>query len=339
MSGIISGSWQIDCDPAQETKERWRSLPTPAIASLGGPAGYRPTQKTVDAVNVTLALGQPLLVAGEPGCGKTSLADWVAFKLGLGSALRFQTRSTSSSRDLFYAYDAVGRFHASNTGGDQDPRRYISYQALGLAILRALGCHQLSDLVAVGMLQHFSSTPMRSVVLIDEIDKAPRDFPNDVLGEIDRLAFEIPELRGINAQAPKEFLPILIITSNGERTLPDAFLRRCLFHYMEFPTDDLLQDIVLTRIPTIPHDSVLLLDALQVIHVLRDRRVALPKPPGTAELLSFLLTLRAKGFGPDDRLVSNDGWIDDALRTLVKDAKSTLEAQNALRAWRTTLGP
>jgi MoxR-like ATPase len=195
----------------------------------------------------------------------------------------------------------------------------------------------LSGLVSSNMLQSFSATPVRSVVLIDEIDKAPRDFPNDVLGELDRLAFEITELQGITVQAPREFLPILIITSNGERTLPDAFLRRCLYHYMEFPTEDLLQEIVLTRIPTISRDSALLSDAFEIIHLLRSRRVAMAKPPGTAELLSFLLILRIKGFGPNDRLISDDSWIDDALRTLVKDTKSTSEAEKALRTWRTSV--
>jgi MoxR-like ATPase len=269
-------------------------------------------------------------VTGEPGCGKTSLADWVAFKLGLGAALRFQTRSTSTARDLFYVYDAVGRFHAANTAVDTDPRRYISYQALGLAIMRARGRDHIADFISPDRLHNFNADPERSVVLIDEIDKAPRDFPNDVLGEIERFAFEIPELQGVTAEAPKQFMPILIITSNGERSLPDAFLRRCVFYYIDFPDDELLKEIVFTRIVAMPRDSALLHDALNVIHTLRDRRVGLPKPPGTAELLSFVLALRARGFDSRYRLVGKNLWSDDAMRTLVKTQDSASAAKRAL---------
>lgn len=279
-------------------------------------------------MNVALALGQPLLVTGEPGCGKTSLADWVAFKLGLGSALRYQTRSTSSARDLFYLFDAVGRFHASNEAKDKDPRLYITFQALGLAIIRARGRGLISDFVAPARMHNFDVEAKRSVVLIDEIDKAPRDFPNDLLGEIDRLAFEIPELQGVLVEAPKEFLPILIITSNSERSLPEAFLRRCIYHHMEFPDDELLREIIFTRIANMPKDSGLVEDALKVIYSLRDRRVGLSRPPGTAELLSFILALRSGGFGQNDRLTDNRLWVENAMRTLVK----TLDAANARRA-------
>ena len=255
----------------------------PSVTTLVGPAGYHPTQQTADAVNVALALGQPLLVTGEPGCGKTSLADWVAYKLDLGSALRFQTRSTSAARDLFYLFDAVGRFHAPV--GEIDPRPYISYQALGLAIIRARGRALVSDFVAPFRLQSVPEEAIRSVVLIDEIDKAPRDFPNDVLGEIERFSFEIPELRGATIGAPSKLLPILIVTSNGERSLPEAFLRRCIYYHMEFPDDQLLREIVLARVSTMPRDSALLEDFLRVIHALRDRRAGLPRAPGTAELV------------------------------------------------------
>src|SRR5262245_17819678 len=109
MGTVMSIAWQLTLGE-QDDRGRWSKLPAPAMAGLESPRGYRPVQATVDAVNVALALGQPLLITGEPGCGKSTLADWVAYKLGLGQALRFQTRSTAVARDLFYSFDSVGRF-------------------------------------------------------------------------------------------------------------------------------------------------------------------------------------------------------------------------------------
>ncbi len=320
--------WHIRLED-QETTRRWRQLPPPAMLGLSSPLGYRPRQETVDAINVTLALGQPLLVTGEPGCGKTALADWIAYKLGLGEALRFQTRSNATARDLFYHFDALGRFHAAQTGRDIDPRTFIVYRGVGEAVMRALGRDRIKDYVPADRLPSYDTSPTRSVVLIDEIDKAPRDFPNDLLQELERFGFEIPELGIADVAAPKEYPPIVVVTSNVERSLPDAFLRRCVFHNMEFPDDDLLKEIVTLRVMGMPRDAGLVADAIQVIRALRDSRLNIRKP-GTAELLAFVLMLRQGGYGPRDRLAGRGGWIATALTTMVKTPESSPEARRVL---------
>lgn len=325
----MTNDWQISV-AEQDNRRRWQRLPPPALTELSSPVGYRPREETVDAVNVAITLGQPLLITGEPGCGKTTLADWIAFKLGLEKALRFQTRSTAAAKDLFYHFDAVGRFHAAQTGIDSDPRSFITYRAMGEAIMRALGRDKILDFVSPKQRDRYGADAMRSVVLIDEIDKAPRDFPNDVLAELERFSFEIPEI-GRELAAPAEYRPIVIITSNAERSLPEAFLRRCVFHHMVFPDDQLLQDIIVSRISSLHRDSGLVRDGIQVIHALRDQRVGLQRPPGVSELLSFLLVLRSKGFGASDRLVGHQTWIDDAMSTLVKASEAQAESRRALQ--------
>ncbi len=306
--------------------EHWRHLPIPMNATLAAPEGYRAPQAAVDAVNVALALGQPLLVTGEPGCGKSTLADWVAYRLGTGDVLRFQTRSTAIARDLFYHFDTVGRFYAAQNKGDPDPRLYILYTALGEAVLRALGRQKIAPYVAPARLAGYPMTPTRSVVLIDEIDKAPRDFPNDVLRELESFAFEITELGGAAIAAPTAMLPIVIITSNAERALPDAFLRRCVYHNMSFPDAQTLERIVYARVSSIKSPARIVDNAIAI--VTRLRAASLRKPPGTAELLAFVLALRAKGFGPDTVLTQELDWMPTALTTLVKNPED-LEA-----AWR-----
>jgi MoxR-like ATPase len=326
----MSLEWQLTIGD-QDNTGRWRWLPPPAIAGLDSPEGYLPRQDTVDAVNVSLFLGQPLLITGEPGCGKTALADWVAYKLGLGAAIRFQTRTTAVARDLFYHFDAVGRFHSAQTAGDADPREFIAYRALGEAIVRALAeGASIEHLVPKSQLGSYGDVPTRSVVLIDEIDKAPRDFPNDVLGELERFSFDIPELRVKEVKAPKEFCPIVIITSNGERSLPDAFLRRCVYHHLEFPDEPALREIISRRIMQLPQRCQLTTDALTVMKVLRDPRTNLRKAPGTAELLAFILMLRHKGCRPSDNIFLDDAWLPDALTILVK-GENPSEAKRALQ--------
>jgi MoxR-like ATPase len=315
--------WQLTVAAIRDAKSHWKRLPAPTIIGLDSPEDYIPSQATVDAVNVALALGQPLLVTGEPGCGKSALADWVAYRLGLGSALRFQTRSTAGARDLFYIFDAVGRFNAAQNLDEKgqrpsiDPRAYITYTGLGEAVMRALGRAALAPYVDGKRLDAYAEEPTRSVVLVDEIDKAPRDFPNDVLGELENFAFTIPELGGIQAAAPKALLPIVIVTSNIERTLPDAFLRRCVYHHMMFPEPAALERIIYARIKSMPEAAPLVGSAVRAVSKLRG--AGLRKPPGTAELLAFVLALRARGLRPVDRLeAAGDGWIGDALITLVK---------------------
>ena len=162
-----------------------------------------------------------------------------------------------------------------------------------------------------------NSRATRSAILIDEIDKAPRDFPNDLLGELDNFAFEIPELSGTPPLgAPNRLLPIVIITSNAERSLPDAFLRRCVYHHMPFPDPKTLERIVYARVKAIPPPSDLVAAAIDVVTTLRSSAVPLRKPPGTSELLAFVLALHSRGLGPNDNLSRLDEWIPTALMTL-----------------------
>src|SRR5262245_6651572 len=184
--------------PYYTGKPRNRRIGAPAIlpgsrrARQTDPAGYLPDPGLVDAVNVALLLGQPLLLTGEPGTGKTQLAYNLAWELEFPEPLSFETKSTSTSRELFYTYDAVGHFRAIQMrDNNTDATNYITWNALGEAILRSCQGAEIRKWLSpdgVGL------EPQRSVVLIDEIDKAPRDFPNDILNEVEALFFRIPEL-------------------------------------------------------------------------------------------------------------------------------------------------
>lgn len=215
---------------------------------------YVADEGLVDAVNVALMLGQPLLLTGEPGTGKTEVAFSIGCELGY-ETYKYETKSNSTAKELFYTYDALGRFHAAQLADqrkDEDPpegrvegRDYISYNALGLAILYSNEFGTLESLLPWGFARW--QCPARSVVLIDEIDKAPRDFPNDLLNELEQLYFNIPEL-GLTYKkiaANQELRPIVVITSNSEQGLPDAFLRRCIYYDIPFPDEDRLERIVL----------------------------------------------------------------------------------------------
>src|SRR5262245_42121863 len=156
-------------------------LPAFSRARQTDPAGYLPGEGLIDAVNVALLLGQPLLLTGEPGTGKTELARHLAYTLELGDPIKFETKSNSMARDLFYTYDAVGHFRAGQAGGTNSALSYLRWNALGEAILRSREKEEVEDWLTPG----FEHTGSRSsVVLIDEIDKAPSDFPNDLLNEV-----------------------------------------------------------------------------------------------------------------------------------------------------------
>ena len=220
------------------------------------------------AVNTALALERPLLVRGEPGTGKTLLAESVAGALGM-ELIAWHVKSTSKAQDGLYVYDTVARLHDSRFGdGDvRDIRRYIKLGPLG----RALAAEQ------------------RVVLLIDEIDKADIEFPNDLLLELDRMEFEIVET-GDRVVARQR--PFVLITSNNEKELPDAFLRRCVFHYIEFPDRELMAQIVRVHHPDVA-DKVLD-QALEIFYGIREvARVR--KPPTTSELIDWICALRKAG--------------------------------------------
>lgn len=267
---------------------RATDLPARGDFQIDRPESYIPDPGLVDAVNVSLLLAQPLLVTGEPGCGKTQLAASVAWDLGITSCLKFETKSSSTSRDLFYVYNAIGRFHAAQVGsGSQDNRDYMTYNALGTAILRTREPAEVADFAKTD-----HEVPQRSVVLIDEIDKAPRDFPNDILNEIDEMYFRVPELNNVEVRADPTLRPIVIITSNSEKHLPDAFLRRCIYYHIEFPARDRLEQIVLSHLNDVMSlEESFLSDVVDLFISLRESTPSLRKNPGTAELLYWVMAM------------------------------------------------
>ena len=233
-----------------------------------GTDAYLTSPELESAVNCALALERPLLVRGEPGTGKTQLADALARALGL-SLIHWPVKSTTKAQDGLYVYDTVQRLYDARFGdGDvRDIRRYIKLAPLGEA----------------------SAARDRRVVLIDEVDKADLEFPNDLLHELDRMRFRIAET-GDEVVARER--PVVVITSNAEKELPDAFLRRCVFHYIEFPDRELMARIVRVHHPDLSHK--LLDQTLGAFYQLRDVQ-GLRKRPSTSELIDWIAVLRRAG--------------------------------------------
>jgi MoxR-like ATPase len=233
-----------------------------------GTAGYIASGPLVDAVNCAIALERPLLIKGEPGTGKTVLARHVAEGLGM-PLLTWHIKSTSKAIEGLYVYDTVQRLNDSRFGGGDvaDIRRYIKLGPLGQAF----------------------ATEKRLVLLIDEIDKADLEFPNDLLRELDEMRFSIVET-GDEIVARER--PVVIITSNNEKELPDAFLRRCIFHFIEFPDRKLMQQIVDVHHKNL--DAKLLDQVLIKFYWLREQN-ELRKKPSTSELIDWITALLRSG--------------------------------------------
>jgi MoxR-like ATPase len=264
---------------------------------LHDPRGYVAGPELVRAVNVALALQMPLLVTGEPGTGKTQLAYRVAAELGLGEPLRFDTKTSSSATDLFYHFDTVRQFAQSQLRAitaKEIPhaREFMRFNALGKAILRSLEPAEVAQRIGIDV---GHAAPTASLVLIDEVDKAPRDFPNDLLNQIENLEFAIPEI-GEHVRADRRFAPVIIITSNSEKQLPEPFLRRCVYHHIEFPRDSKAIDQILgARLATLGLEGVGARELVRLFFRLRDdTRYA--KRPSTSELLDWMRVLAAAGF-------------------------------------------
>jgi len=303
------------------------------------PEYYRPDAGLVDAVNTALVLNMPLLLMGEPGVGKSKLAESVSAEFGLGPPLKFFAKSVSSSRDLYYSYDAIGHFRAIQSRGATETvsaAEFINLSAFGQAILKT---HDPTH--APLKLPSFQSwKKQRSVVLIDEVDKAPRDFPNDILNELEDLFFEIAELPSssgpvrVEVVRDPELFPIVIITSNSEKDLPDAFLRRCVFYHIPFPSNPgRLQDIVKAHTGLLWRDQEILeKDALECFLWLRERQTWV-KPPSPAELLDWIFVLSRKNDGLDFSLKVNREAAKATLPALFKTKADLSKASTIFDEW------
>ena len=217
--------------------------------------GYTPSEGLVRALNVALMLQKPLLVTGFPGTGKSELAYHVAARFGWGEVEYFATRTDSVATDLLYRYDSLAHFHKVNiekgNGCELDAseiqEKFIHYVALGRAICDSIG-------------QNEEKQPRRRVVLIDEIDKAPRDLPNDILSIIETMSFDVPELKTAKGTSPsfyrkegdEAYKPVVILTSNSEKTLPEPFLRRCVYFHIDMPGQEQLMTILLAKKRILP---------------------------------------------------------------------------------------
>jgi MoxR-like ATPase len=301
-------------------------LPPSRQISQTRPEAYLPDEGLVKAVNVALLLGQPLLLTGEPGTGKTQLAYSLAYQLGLEEPLKFETKSTSTARDLFYIYDSLARFHDAHLNENKLSVDYLTYNALGKAIILTNSLETVKDYLP----SDFSyPEPRRSVVLIDEIDKAPHDFPNDILNEIENLYFRIPELGNVKIEAKKNMQPILVLTSNSEKSLPEAFLRRCIYYDIKFPDEVSLTEIITARLGTFSN-SDFLNQALKIFSQLRNG--GLGKKPSTAELINWLMVLREIYPDVDNPIAAHPNCVLDTLSCLVKQKEDQENAPDILKS-------
>jgi MoxR-like ATPase len=251
-----------------------------------GSPDYVISEPLKNAVNVAIALKRPLLIRGEPGTGKTLLAHSIAN--GLEKRLIvWNIKSTTKAQEGLYVYDTVQRLNDSRFGGSDvsDIKQYIKLGKLGQAFV----------------------SPEQVVLLIDEIDKADLEFPNDLLNELEEMSFYIPET---NETITANHRPIVVITSNAEKELPDAFLRRCIFHYIEFPHSVLMEEIVRVHFPNIK-DS-LLREALKAFYKLREID-DFRKKPSTSELIDWIRALIAGGI-PHDKVSSEIPFVGTLLK-------------------------
>ena len=243
-----------------------------------GTKNYVATKDLQMAVNAAVTLQRPLLIKGEPGTGKTLLAEEVAAALGM-PLMQWHVKSTTKAQQGLYEYDAVSRLRDSQLGHDQ--------------------VHNIGNYIKKGKLWQAFDADQRVVLLIDEIDKADIEFPNDLLVELDKMEFDVYET-GERVQAKHR--PVVIITSNNEKELPDAFLRRCFFHYINFPDKHTLKAIVNVHYPEMSQSLVA--EAMQMFFDLREIP-GLKKKPSTSELIDWLKLLMADEM-PQDLLANRD---------------------------------
>lgn len=237
-------------------------------ASFRGSADYVASPELMRSVNIAMALEKPLLIKGEPGTGKTMLAESIAGALGR-KLIIWNIKSTTKAQDGLYVYDVVQRLYDSQFGGE--------------------GVDDIAKYVKMGKLGEAFSDKEEVILLIDEIDKADLEFPNDLLWELDKMEFYIPETKETVKAANR---PVVIITSNAEKELPDAFLRRCIFHYIAFPDQELMEEIVRVHFPKV--EDKLLWQAMECFYFIRELP-SVQKKPSTSELLDWIQALTISG--------------------------------------------
>lgn len=242
------------------------------MVTFSGTKDYIASDDLQNSVNIAVALGRPLLIKGEPGTGKTMLARSIAEGLNK-QLLIWNIKSTTKAKDGLYIYDTVQRLYDSQFGDHDvsDIRHYIKLGKLGEAFISS----------------------EQVVLLIDEIDKADIEFPNDLLWELDIMSFDIPET---GETITAKHRPIVVITSNAEKELPDAFLRRCIFHYIAFPDEEMMAEIVRVHYPEL--EKKLLEETLKAFYWVRSIN-GLQKKPSTSELLDWVQALVVGGINPD----------------------------------------
>jgi MoxR-like ATPase len=252
-----------------------------------GSDNYIASKPLMEIVNVSVALGKPLVIKGEPGTGKTLLAHSIAGALSK-KLLIWNIKSTTKAKDGLYVYDTVQRLNDARFKDKDisDIRQYIKLGKLG---------------------QAFTSDE-QLVLLIDEIDKADVEFPNDLLNELDEMSFHIPEL---DEEVRAKHRPVVIITSNSEKELPDAFLRRCIFHYIEFPDQEMMEKIVKVHYPDI--ENKLMREAIKKFYWIREVE-GLRKKPSTSELIDWIKVLALGGISID-KISSEIPFLGTLLKT------------------------
>lgn len=241
------------------------------MEQFGGSKEYVVSPQLMNSVNIAIALEKPLLIKGEPGTGKTMLAEAISKALDK-ELIIWNIKSTTKAQDGLYVYDVVQRLYDSQFGGDgvDDIKKYVKLGKVGEAF----------------------NSEKQVILLIDEIDKADLEFPNDLLWELDKMEFHIPETKE-TVKAKKR--PIVIITSNAEKELPDAFLRRCIFHYIEFPSQELMEEIVKVHFDNL--DKKLLAQVLETFYWIRDMEIQ--KKPSTSEVIDWIQALEIGGIDPE----------------------------------------
>lgn len=344
-----------DIDPWVPGEDR---DPEPDETARDHPSGYITDEGLVNAVNTALLLHKPLLLTGNPGTGKSQLAERLAWELNVSPVLRFEAQSLSEATDLFYRFDLVRQVaasHLAKPAAPDDPqsvdaRDFLSFGALGKAILRS---NPAAPEHAGFWKRAFPKLPRPnygalSVVLIDEIDKASRDFPNDLLNSIERLEIPIREIPGAKMRVtPADDLrPVIIITSNSERELPDPFLRRCLYYHIPDPDADTLRKIVRSRVfpefrgngtPTHTQENNLpdlFEEILQFFVEQRKTNSSLGYASGPSELIDWSKAVRAglpKGVS-EGGIKANASIVQRAISAFVKhrnDRKAVLDVLKA----------